>query len=329
VERVPVGLLGADLSVENGNYRISRIYTGENWNPDLRAPLSGPGIDVSEGDYLLSVNGRALDASMNPYSLFDNTAEKQIVITVNDKPEIKEAREVTVVPVANESALRRRAWVEGNRRKVDELSGGKLAYVWLPNTSVAGYTYFNRYYFAQKDRKGAVIDERFNGGGYIADYIVDLLSRELLGYFNNPIGERKPFTAPNAAIWGPKVMIINDAAGSGGDMLPFMFRMKNIGPLVGTKTWGGLVGIWDVPPLLDGGYITAPRGGFYNVDGEWDVENEGVPPDIEVEQEPKLVNAGHDPQLEAAVKEAMRLLKTEEVELLPQPKDPVRVKRPE
>ncbi len=329
VERVPVGLLGADLEEKDGRYRITKIYTGESWNPDLRAPLSGPGIDVHEGDYLLKVSGRELDSSMNPYSLFDNTAEKQIIIEVNDKPELEGAREVTVVPVKSEAALRSRAWVEHNRRKVEELSEGKLAYVWLPNTSSAGYTYFNRYYFAQMDKKGAVIDERFNGGGYIADYIVDLLSRELLGYFNNPVGDRQPFTAPNAAIWGPKVMIINDAAGSGGDMLPYMFRLKGIGPLVGTRTWGGLVGIWDVPPLIDGGYITAPRGGFYNLDGEWAVENEGVKPDIEVEQEPRLVNQGRDPQLEAAVEAALELLEKEEVELLPQPADPVRVKRPE
>jgi tricorn protease len=329
VERVPVGLLGADFEIEKGRYRIAKIYSGENWNPELRAPLSGPGIDVKEGDYLLAVNGVELDSSMNPYSLFDNTADRQTAIMVNDKPEMEGARKVTVVPVRSETALRRRAWIEGNRRKVDELSGGKLAYVWLPNTSVAGYRSFNRYYFAQIDKKGAVIDERFNGGGYIADYIVDLLSRELLGYFNNPIGDRQPFAAPNAGIWGPKVMIINDAAGSGGDMLPFMFRLKGIGPLVGTRTWGGLVGIWDVPPLLDGGFITAPRGGFYNLHGEWDVENIGVAPDVEVEQEPKLVNKGHDPQLEKAVEMALELLKTQEVKMLPQPPDPVRVKRPE
>lgn len=330
VERVPVGLLGADFEKKNGRIRIAKIYTGENWNPELRAPLSGPGIDVREGDFLLAVGGVELDADMNLYSLFDHAADKQTVITANDGPAMDGAREVTVVPVASETALRRCAWIENNRRKVDELSNGTLAYVWLPNTSVAGYRSFNRYYFAQKEKKGAIIDERFNGGGYIADYIIDLLSRELLGYFNNPVGDRQPFTAPNAAIWGPKVMIINDAAGSGsgGDMLPFMFRLKGIAPLVGTRTWGGLVGIWDVPGLVDGGFITPPRGGFYNLEGEWDVENEGVSPDIEVEQEPKPVNAGHDPQLEAAVEAALELLETEKVELLPQPPDPVRVKRP-
>ena len=328
VDVVPVGLLGADYKVENGRYRIAKIYTGENWNPDLRAPLSGPGIDVKEGDYLIAVNGIELDATVNLYSLFDRTADKQTVLKVNGEAKTQGAREVTVVPVGSEVPLRMRDWVEDRRRRVDELSGGKLAYVWLPNTSTDGYTSFNRYYFAQKNKKGAIIDERFNHGGYIADYIVDLLSRELLGYFNNPVGDHQPWTAPNAAIWGPKVMVINEMSGSGGDMLPYMFRLKKIGPLVGEKTWGGLVGIWDVPPLIDGGYITAPRGGFYNLSGKWDVENKGVPPDIEVEQTPKLVNAGHDPQLEAAVQKALELLKTESVEILPQPPDPVRTKRP-
>jgi tricorn protease len=329
VERVPVGLLGADYKIENSRFRIEKIYDGENWNPDLRSPLSCPGIDVREGDYLVMVNGAELTDKMNLYSLFDQTADKQLTIKVNDKPQLEGARQVTVVPVSDETGLRRLAWVEENRHTVDKLSGGKLAYVWLPNTSVAGYQYFNRYYFAQNDKKGAVIDERFNGGGYIADYIVDLLSRDLLGYFNNPIGNNQPFLAPNAALYGPKVMIINDAAGSGGDMLPYMFRLKKIGPLVGTRTWGGLVGIWDVPALIDGGYITAPRGGFYNLQGEWDVENKGVAPDIEVEQIPKLVNQGHDPQLEEAVETALKLLESEEMRLLPQPADPVRVKRPQ
>ncbi len=328
IEKVPTGLLGADYSIENGCYRITKIYTGENWNPDLRAPLSCPGIDVHQGDYLLAVNGVPLTAVDNLYSRFDQTADKQIKITVNNKAEMTGSREIVVVPVKDETSLRQRAWIEDNRRLVDRLSGGRLAYVWLPNTSNAGYANFNRYYFAQKDKKGAVIDERFNGGGYIADYIVDLLARDLLGYFNNPVGAKQPFTAPNAALFGPKVMIINETAGSGGDMLPYMFRMKKIGPLVGTRTWGGLVGIWDVPELIDGGYITAPRGGFYNTKGEWDVENKGVAPDYMVEQDAKQVIAGHDPQLEKAISIALDLLKDQEVRQLPQPPDPVRVKRP-
>jgi tricorn protease len=329
IDSVPVGLLGADLKVEGGRYRLVRIYDGENWNPDLRAPLRGPGIDIAEGDYVLAVNGRELRAGTNPYSLFDRTADRQTILKVNDVPRMKGAHDVTVVPVASETALRRRAWVEGNRRRVDELSDGRLAYVWLPDTGRGGYDYFNRYYFAQQDRQGAVIDERFNQGGSVADYMVDLMSRTLFGYFNNPVGDRQPFTAPNAGIWGPKVMIINDAAGSGGDMLPYMFRLREIGPLVGTRTWGGLVGIWDVPPLLDGGFITSPRGGFYNLDGNWEVENEGVAPDYEVEQLPAEVIAGRDPQLEKAVAVALDLLRSNPFQPKPQPADPIRVRRAE
>ena len=328
VEQVSIGLLGADLEAANGRYRIRRIYDGENWNPDLRAPLRAPGLNISEGDYILAVNGIELTAEMNPYSLFEGMADRQTVLRVNDDPSPDGSREVTVVPVADESALRSRAWVEDNRRKVDEMSDGKLAYVWLPNTAGAGYTYFNRYYFAQQNKQGAVIDERFNGGGSAADYMVDIMSRELHGFFNNPIGEHTPFTSPGAGIWGPKVMIINESAGSGGDYLPYMFRKMDIGPLIGTKTWGGLVGIWDTPSLIDGGYITAPRGGFYNLEGEWAVENVGVAPDIHVEMIPGEVIKGRDPQLERAVQEALKLLKENPVEILPQPADPVRVKRP-
>ncbi|WP_417914670.1 S41 family peptidase [Candidatus Electronema sp. JM] len=325
----PMGLLGVDFSMEQGRFRLKKIYTGENWNPQLRAPLSGPGIDVHEGDFLLAVNGVELTSSMNPYSLFEETARKQTVLTLNSKPAMKGSREVTVVPTSFDFGLRLKSWVEANRKKVDELSGGKLAYVWLPNTGFGGYSQFNRYYFAQQDKKGAVIDERFNSGGMVPDYIIDLLGRELLGFFNNAAGEHQPFTLPNAGIWGPKVMIINDASGSGGDLLPYMFRAKKIGPLVGTRTWGGLVGIWDMPPLMDGGYLTVPRGGFYNLKGEWDVENKGVEPDIVVEQEPAAVSKGHDPQLEKAVAVALDLLKSEEVKMLPQPADPVRVRRAE
>lgn len=330
VESVPVGLLGADLEVQNGRYRITRIYSGENWNPDLRAPLSAPGIDVSVGDYILAVNADDVPGGDNIYRYLEGTANRQTVLTVNDGPTMEGARRITVVPVASESQLRMRAWVEDNRRQVDEMSDGRLAYVWLPNTSTAGYTFFNRYYFAQQHKQGAVVDERFNGGGSAADYMVDIMGRRLTGYFNNPVEDHQPFTNPGAGIWGPKVMIVNEAAGSGGDLLPYMFRELEIGPLIGTRTWGGLVGIWDVPPLIDGGLITAPRGGFYNLDGEWDVENVGVAPDIEVEQTAKDVIAGRDPQLERAVEEALRRLDSGgAVAILPEPDAPVRARRPD
>lgn len=327
VKNVSIGMLGADYETDNNRYRIARIYNGENWNPDLRAPLRAPGVDISEGDYILEVDGESLTTDMNLYSLFEGKAGRQTVLRVNDEPEIEGSRTVTVVPTESETALRSRAWVEDNRRKVNEMSDGKLAYVWLPNTAGAGYTYFNRYYFAQQHQKGAIIDERFNSGGSAADYMVDIMSRKLHGFFNNPIADKRPFTSPGAGIWGPKVMIINESAGSGGDYLPYMFRRMDIGPLVGTKTWGGLVGIWDTPPLIDGGLITAPRGGFYNLEGEWDVENEGVAPDIQVEMTPRKVLNGEDPQLKRAVEEALELLEQREQKIIPQPEAPDRVKR--
>lgn len=303
-----VGLLGADFTIEGGRYRIARIYDAESWNPDLRAPLAAPGVSVRVGDYVLAINGAELRAPDNIYRLLDGTANRQTVLTLNAKPTLAGARRETVIPVANEQGLRARGWVEHNRRLVDSLSGGRLAYVHLPNTGQPGYTSFNRYYFAQQDKQGAIIDERYNGGGSAADYIIDLLGRDFDGYFNNPVGERYPFTSPAAGIWGPKVMIINEMAGSGGDLMPYMFKRRKIGPLVGKRTWGGLVGTWDTPPFVDGGAMIAPRGGFFTRDGKWAVENEGVAPDIDVENTPKDVIAGRDPQLERAVQEAMRLL---------------------
>jgi tricorn protease len=328
VPTIPVGLLGADYTTDNGYYKITKIYTGENWNPDLRSPLSGPGINVKEGEYVIEVEGRPLTAATNLYSLFEGTANRQIKLRVNSKPATEGSRVITVVPVASEAGVRSRAWVESNRRKVSELSNGKLAYVYLPNTSNPGYTYFNRYYFAQQDKQGAVIDERNNGGGSAADYMIDVMSRKLQGYFNNRVEGHKVSTTPMAGIWGPKVMIINENAGSGGDLLPYMFKKSKIGPLVGTRTWGGLVGIWDTPSFIDSGRMTAPRGGFFNTEGEWDVEGKGITPDVEVFQDPKAVIAGKDPQLERGVEEALKLLKTQGIELKKEPAAPIRYRRP-
>jgi tricorn protease len=328
IESVNIGLLGADYEISQGKYRFKKIYNGESWNPNLRAPLSVPGIDVKVGDYLLEVNGQAVDGNENLYKYFEGTGSKQTKIKVSSKANGEDARVLTVVPVENEGQLRMMDWVEGNRRKVDELSKGKLAYVYVPNTGGPGYTYFNRYYFAQQDKKGAVIDERNNGGGSAADYMVDIMARELHGYFNSRANDRRPFTTPMAGIWGPKVMLINERAGSGGDLLPYLFNKMKIGPLIGTKTWGGLVGTWDTPPFVDGGRMVAPRGGFYDINGEWAVEGVGISPDIPVEQTPKDVIAGKDPQLEKAVQEALKLLETQSVELKPEPKAPIRYARP-
>lgn len=325
----PAGLLGADFAIENGFYRIKRILTGENWNPDLRAPLSGPGITVKEGDYLLEVNGVPITAEDDIFNRLEGTANRQIKLRINTTPDLKTAKTITVVPVANESQLRTRAWVESNRRKVAQLSNNQLAYVWIPNTGNGGYEYFNRYYFAQQDKKGAVIDERNNGGGSAADYIVDVLGRKLQGYFNSRANDHKPFTTPMSGLWGPKVMIINERAGSGGDLMPYLFRQAKVGPLVGTRTWGGLVGTWDTPPFIDGGRMVAPRGGFYDVDGKWAVEGEGIAPDVEVLQDPAKVAKGEDPQLEKSVQVALELLKTQGVTLKSEPEAPIRYKRPQ
>jgi tricorn protease len=306
-KQVSGGLLGADYRIANGRYRFARIYDGENWNPNLRAPLTQPGVDVKAGEYLLEVDGRDVRAPVEIYSYFENTAGKQIKIKVGPSPDGQGARKLTVVPVANEFALRNRAWEEDNRRKVDELSGGKLAYVHVPDTAVGGYVNFNRFYFAQVDKQGAVIDERYNHGGQVADYIIDMLKRPLRNVAITREGEK--FSSPTAQIYGPKTMIINEMSGSGGDALPWMFRQDKVGPLVGTRTWGGLVGIWNYPPLMDGGEVTAPRGAIYGLKGEWEVENRGIPPDIEVENDPASVAAGHDRQLEKAVEVTMEALK--------------------
>ena len=322
------GLLGADLSMVGSAYRIDRIYSGESWNPGLQGPLAHPGLAVSEGDYIVAIDGRELRAPTNPFALLEGTAGRPVTLTVSDVPAGSATRDVVIEPVGSEGQLRSWAWIEGNRQKVHEMSDGRLAYVYLPNTGQGGYTYFNRMYFAQQDRQGAVIDERNNGGGSAADYIVDVMARELTGYFNSRAGDRKPWTQPMAGLFGPKVMIINERAGSGGDLMPYLFRFREVGPLVGTTTWGGLVGTWDTPPLIDGGRFVAPRGGFFDVDGEWAVEADGVAPDIEVMNAPREVAAGRDPQLEAAVAEALRLLENGTVEFMPEPAPPVRYRRP-
>ncbi len=306
VPGIGCGLLGADIEVENGLYRIQRIFTGESWNPDLRAPLAAPGLKVKEGDYILAVNGKEIAPPTDFYSYFTATAERQVILRVNSEPTMDGSWTIRVIPTGGDYNLRVKAWVEGNRRKVDELSGGKLAYVWLPDTTWGGYNNFVRYYFAQQDKQGAVIDERYNGGGHNADYILDALGRPYDGAYAPR--DFPPLTAPAQGIFGPKVMITNQWAGAGGDALPYMFRKRGLGPLIGKRTWGGLVGIGGYPVLIDGGSITAPSFAFFNTDGQWAIENEGVAPDIDVEIMPADAAAGRDPQLEIAVAEAMKRL---------------------
>ena len=314
------GLLGADYSVDHDRYRFAHIYNGENWNPALHAPLTQPGVNVKEGEYLLAVNGRDLHASDNIYRFFEGTAGKQVVLHVGPNPDGTGARDVTVVAIDSEHGLRNLAFIESNRRKVDEMTGGQVAYVYLPNTGGGGFTNFNRYFFAQVEKKGVIIDERYNEGGSIADNVIDTLRRVPMSRYETREGE--DVTDPAGAIFGPKAMLINQSAGSGGDLLPWYFRKAGLGPLIGVRTWGGLVGIGGYPVLLDGGQITSPRTAIYGLKGQFEVENHGIPPDIEVEYDPKSVAAGHDPQLDRAVQYVMEQLKEHPLPTYPKPAYP-------
>jgi tricorn protease len=321
---VPGGLLGADYEIADGRYRFKRVFGGLNWNPELRAPLSEPGVSVSQGDYLLAVDGRELKAPDNLFARFENTAGKIVELTIGPNVDGSSPRTVEVVPIANERALRNRAWVEGNLRKVDEATNGRVAYVYVPNTANLGHTYFKRYFFPQANREAIIIDERYNGGGQVADYYIDLLRRpELCRWAMRYGGDIK---TPLSSIQGPKVMIIDENAGSGGDLLPWMFRELELGTLIGRPTWGGLVGTLGFPVLMDGGRVTAPNLGIWTEDG-FIVENVGVPPDIEVEQWPAETIAGSDPQLEKAIEVILAELEANPTVEPVRPPFPVRVRQ--
>lgn len=297
--RVGVGLLGADYAVQNDRYRFEKIYGGLNWNRTLRSPLTEPGVDVRAGEYLLAVNGQPLTVETNVYAPFEQTVGKTVEITVGPNPDGNGSRTLKVVPIANEWALRNRAWVEGNLRKVDSATGGQVAYVYVPNTAGAGYESFKRYFYPQAHKTAIIVDERFNGGGSLADYYVDILARKSNSYWAMRYGD--DLKTPVAGIDGPKALLIDETAGSGGDYFPWMFRNMGLGPLIGQRTWGGLVGILGFPALMDGGSVTAPNLAIWTPDKGFIVENEGVAPDIAVEQTPRDVIAGRDPQLERAI----------------------------
>jgi tricorn protease len=321
---VPGGLLGADFDIDRGRYRFAKVYGGLNWNPDLRSPLTEPGVDVTTGEYLLAVDGRDLRPPENLYARFENTSGKIVEITVGHDPGGKDARKVKVVPIENEYALRNRDWVEGNISKVDAATGGRVAYVHVPNTTVLGHTYFKRYFYPQAQKEAIIVDERHNGGGQVADYYLDILRRPQICYWATRYGQ--DLRTPLAAIHGPKVMLIDETAGSGGDLLPWMFRKLQLGTLVGKTTWGGLVGVLGFPVLMDGGYVTAPNVAIWTEDG-YVVENVGVPPDIEVEMLPTEVMQGRDPQLEKAIEVIMQQLPAKPPHKPERPPYPIRVRR--
>jgi tricorn protease len=313
VKRVQTGLLGADYEISGDRYRFSRVYNGENWNPELRAPLTQPGINVKAGEFLLAVNGRDVRAPADVFSFFEGLANKSVVIKVGPNADGSGARDVTVVPIASDSRLRHLAWIESNRRKVEAATNGRVAYVYMPDTANGGLTNFRRYFYAQVGKEAAIIDERFNAGGLLATDITEILSRKPQSALANRVGSDP---VQPLGIFGPKVMVINEDAGSGGDAMPWYFKRAGVGKLVGTRTWGGLVGMAGAPQLMDGGMVSAPASGVYNpISGEWEVENIGVAPDIEVEQYPALVRQGRDPQLERAIAHIL-----EELQKNPPPK---------
>jgi len=304
---VNVGLLGADLRVEKGFYRVTKIYTGEKWNPFLKAPLAAVGIGVSEGNYIVSINGQPLSGNDNIYAYLQGTVGKQVTLGINTEAKSEGAKEVVVEPIGFDFPLRNWNWIEENRKYVEKKTNGKVGYVYLPDTAGGGFTFFNRMFFAQVDKQALIIDERRNGGGQAANYITDILSRKYLGSWKDRDG--LVFDTPGGAIYGPKVMLIDQDAGSGGDFLPYSFRYMGLGTLIGTTTWGGLIGIQANPGLIDGGRVSVPYFRFYTPEGEWRIENEGVAPDLEVELEPADVNKGIDTQLERAITEVMAQLK--------------------
>jgi tricorn protease len=304
-KRVPGGLLGADYTIENGRYCVAKILAGGSWNPEEKAPLAEPGLNVHAGDCILAIGGEEVKADDDIQRLLEGTAGHAIALHVASANG-SNARDVTVVPIRSEAALRNSEWIEDNQRKVDKLSGGKLAYVYLPDTGAGGFTNFNRFYYSQLDKQGVVIDERFNGGGQVADYVIEAMQRKTIGYWAYRYGAVQKTV--NASIPGPKVMIINEVAGAGGDAMPWLFHQEKVGTLIGKRTWGGLVGIGAIPVLMDGGNVTSPSFGYFSPEGKWQIENHGTDPDVVVEQDPKAVCEGHDPQLEKAVSVAMQEL---------------------
>lgn len=304
LKTVQTGLLGADYEIANNRYRFARIFNGENWNPGLTAPLTQPGVNVNVGDYLLAVDGRDVTAADSVYKFFEAKSGKQVRLHVGPNPDGSGSREVTVQPVSNEGGLRNLAWIEDNRRKVEKATNGRVAYIYMPDTAFGGLTNFTRYFYSQVGKEAVIVDERYNGGGQLATDIVAQLNLKPLSRVATRDGLDE--LQPQGAIYGPKAMLINEWAGSGGDAMPWYFRRAGTGPLIGKRTWGGLVGRAGAPQLMDGGIVTAPSSAVWDpASSKWIAENVGVEPDIEVENEPDLVRQGRDPQLEKAIEHIM------------------------
>ena len=326
IKRVEGGLLGAELKADekSSRYIINKIYKGENWNESTRSPLTEQGINVKEGDYLISLNGHDIITNDNPYKFLENTVGKRIPIVVNSKPIEKGSREYLIKPIKSELNLFYMDWVNSRREMVDKLSEGKIGYIHVPNTSIEGNRELFKGFYAFRNKDALIIDERYNGGGFIPDVMTELLARKILSYW----GRRGllPFQTPGATHEGPKVMLINYYSGSGGDAFPYYFKKKKLGILIGTRTWGGLVGVSGNPRLADGGYTTVPTFGFIDTEGNWAVEGVGVYPDIEVYDRPELVVKGKDPSLEKAIEVLLDELKKNPTKKIKKPDDPDRSK---
>ena len=324
-KRVGVGLLGADLEPDGGFFRIKKILPGENWSDLTRSPLTEPGLKVKEGDYLIAVEGQPVRADREPYAYFQSMADKIITLKINDKPSAQGAWDILVKTIGSEGTLRYLNWVETNRRKVDQATGGRVAYMHVPDTSSLGVVMFDKYFAGQLGRDGLIVDERYNHGGWSPDFYTEKLGRRVLLALSPRDG--KEFV-PQAGYFGPKIMLVNERAGSGGDLFPYYFKKEKIGPLVGTRTWGGVIGMGGLPPMMDGSSVTAPGWAWWepNPGGGWVVENHGVDPDVTVEQRPDLEVQGYDPQLEKAIEIALEGLKT--VPPLKRPPYPIKAEGP-
>ena len=321
IDTVNVGLLGADLEPDaaSGMYRLAKIYPGENWNRNLRSPLTEPGVTVKEGDYLLAVNGRPLRVPQNPDEFFINTVNQTTTLSINSKPTEKGAHNVVVRPVPSEFSLHELNWIETNRRKVEQASGGKIGYVYLPDMGASGLNEFVKQYFPQIRKEGMIFDVRYNGGGFVDQIIFERLRRVLAGMESARNWE--PDTEPSNVFYGHMACITNHYAASDGDFFSYFFKAYKLGPLIGERTWGGVRGIRGEIPLMDGGYITRPEFSLYGLDRKWLIENHGVAPDIEVDNRPDLVRQGKDPQLEKAIEMVMKEIQEHPMKLPAVPPD--------
>jgi tricorn protease len=304
-----VGYLGCDFALEQGAFRIVRIPEVAPWEFNVRSPLRAPGIDIKVGDWLLAVNGRPLDVAKDPWAAFQGLSDKTVMLSVNDKPTIEGAREILVQTIGSERWLRHYAWMEANRRRVEEISAGKIGYIYVRDTGSEGQSQLYRQFRAQYMKPGLIIDERWNAGGQIPDRFIELLGRKVTNYWG--VRDGRDWQTPAVAHTGPKAMLTNGWSGSGGDCFPWLFRESKLGPLIGTRTWGGLIGMTGAPPLIDGGSVTVPTFSIYDRTGEWIIEGHGVDPDIEVIDDPSAMSQGADPQLDRAIREVTEALEAE------------------